>query len=125
MDMTKLYDALDKLKKLSNNGALSCDICATQDGQSIIGFNSNPAASAMFNNVTKHLLSSLREGNMPSLGKFYLLELEGEKAFVVLNMGKYQWNILMDTQLCSLGLLINVVVPKVEEISRASLASDE
>jgi hypothetical protein len=125
MDMTKLYNALDKLKESSNNGALSCDIYATQDGQSIAGFNSNPVASAMFNNVTKDLLSSLQEGGMPSLGKFYIIELEGGKAFVVLNMGKYQWSVLLDTHLCSLGLLINIVVPKVTETFHASLAPDD
>ena len=121
MDMTKLYTALDKLKELSNNGAMSCDIYATQDGQSIAGFNSNPVASAMFNNVTKRLITSIKEGGMPPLGKFYIIELEEAKAFVVLNMGKYHWNILLDTQLCSLGLLINIVVPKVAETFHASL----
>ena len=123
--MTKLYNTLDKLKDFSNNGALSCDIYATQDGQSIAGFNSNPVASAMFNNVTKRLLLSLKEGGMPSLGKFYIIELEEGKAFVILNMGKYQWNILLDTHLCSLGLLINIVVPQVTEIFHASLASGD
>ena len=123
--MTKLYNALNKLKEFSNNGALSCDIYATNDGQSIMGFNSNPAASAMFNGVTKRLLSSLKEGGMPSLGKFYIIELEEGKAFVVLNMGKYQWSVLLDTRLCSLGLLINIVVPKVTEAFHASLASDD
>ena len=122
MDMTKLYDALDKLKEFSNNGALSCDIYATHDGQSIMGFNSNPVASAMFNNVTKRLLSALKEGKLPPLGRFYIVELEDEKAFVVLTMGEYQWSILLDTQLCSLGLLINIVVPKVAETFRTSLA---
>jgi len=125
MDMTKLYNALAKLKEFSNNGTLSCDIYATNDGQSIAGFNSNPVASAMFNNVTKRLLSSLQEGGMASLGKFYIIELEEGKAFVVLNMEKYQWSILLDTRLCSLGLLINIVVPKVTEIFYASIDPDD
>ncbi|MDR2861459.1 MAG: hypothetical protein LBV07_02770 [Syntrophobacterales bacterium] len=125
MDTIKLHNALDKLKELSNDGALSCDVYAMGDGQSIMGFNSNPVASAMFNNVTKRLLASLREGGMPSLGKFYLIELEEGKAFAVLNMGKYQWNILLDTQLCSFGLLINIVIPKVAEIFKDSLDHDD
>ena len=67
MDISKLNKALEELKEYSNGGALACDIFASRDGQSIGGYNSNPVASAMFNQITQYIASTMKESGLPEL----------------------------------------------------------
>lgn len=113
MDLSKLNKAMDELKEMSNGGAVACDIYTTRDGQSIGGYNSNPVASAMFNQITGHIVTTMKQSGMPSLGKYYIVELADNKAIVIINMGDYQWGMLLDTKVCSPGLMINIVIPQI------------
>lgn len=123
MDISKLNRAMDELKEYSNGGALASDIFTTRDGQSIVGFNSNPVASAMFNQITQYIASTMKESDMPSLGKYYIIELEGKLAVVVINMGDYQWGMAVDTKICSLGLMINIVIPHITSLFKSAVPS--
>jgi hypothetical protein len=116
MDLNKLNKAMDELKEISNGGAVACDIYTSRDGQSIGGYNSNPVASAMFNQITQHIVTTMKQSEMPTLGKYYIVELAENKAIVIIHMGDYQWGMLLDTKLCSLGLMINIVIPQITKL---------
>jgi len=121
MDLSKLNKAMDELKEISNGGALACDIFTTRDGQSIGGYNSNPVASAMFNQITSHIVATMKQSGMPTLGKYYIIELADNKAIVIINLGDYQWGMLLDTKICSLGLMINIVIPQITKSFREAI----
>ena len=94
---------------------LATDIYYTADAQSIAGFNSQPKACALFNRVTNDLKNSLNDAKFPALGNYYLMELEGDNMVVVVAMEDYQWGMLLDKTKVPLGLLLNVIIPKVIE----------
>jgi len=121
MDISKLNQAMEELKEYSNGGALASDIYTTRDGQSIASFNSNPVASAMFNQITQYITTTMQESGLPSMGKYYIIELEGNKAIVVLNLGDYQWGMAVDTKICSLGLMINIVIPHITALFKSAM----
>ncbi|MBN1548627.1 MAG: hypothetical protein JW902_18405 [Syntrophaceae bacterium] len=121
MDISKLNNAMDELKEYSNGGAFTSDIYATHDGQSIVAFNSNPVASAMFNQITQYIATTMKESGMPALGKYYIIELQGNIYVVVINLGEYQWGMAVDTKICSLGMMINVVIPHITALFRSAV----
>ena len=121
MDISKLNKAMEELSEYSNGGALASDIYTSRDGQSIAGFNSNPVASAMFNQITQYIGATIKESGMPAMGKYYIIELAENKAIVVLTMGDYQWGMAIDTKICSLGLMINIVIPHITELFRSAV----
>ena len=112
MNVKKLEGAIDVLKENLGAGLLACDIIGSEDGQSIAGFNSQPAASALFAQITNMMAKSLDDSGFPSLGRYYLLDLVDEKMVIVLTMGDFQWGMLLDRSKAQLGLLLNVVIPK-------------
>ncbi|MDX9745402.1 MAG: hypothetical protein WCX84_06110 [Syntrophales bacterium] len=122
MDISKLNQAMEELKEYSNGGAFTSDIYTTRDGQSIASFNSNPVASAMFNQITQYIINTMKESGLPEMGKYYILELEGDKAVVVLYFGDYQWGMAVDTKLCSLGLMINIVIPHISQLFKSAIS---
>jgi len=123
MDISKLNKAMDELKEYSNGGAFTSDIYATRDGQSIVAFNSNPVASAMFNQITQYIATTMKESGLPALGKYYIIELQGNISVIVINLGDYQWGMAVDTKICSLGMMINIVIPHITTLFRSAVPS--
>ena len=112
MNVKKLKEAIEVQKENLGEGLLATDIYASEDGQSLVGYNSNPQACALFNRITEMLGSALEDSNFPKLSGYYVLNLDGGHMVVVLPLGQYQWGMLIDTNKAKLGLLLNVVLPK-------------
>ncbi len=103
------------LKEYLGDSLLACDIWMTNTGQSIAGYNAQPKATDLFEQATSFLNKSLNEAGFPRLGKYYLMDCEGDSLILVLQFGKYQWAILVSKSKTKLGLLLNVIVPNVSE----------
>ncbi|MBN1149910.1 response regulator [candidate division WOR-3 bacterium] len=112
MDVQGLNKAVEVLKKDVGDGLLATDIFTAEDGQSVAGFNTQPAASAMFNQMTNYLKKALQESKFPPLGKYYLIDLVDDKMVVVIPMGDFMWGMLLDSKKAPMGLLLNVIMPK-------------
>ncbi len=112
MNVKKLKEAIEVQKENLGDGLLATDIYASADGQSLIGYNSNPQACALFNRITDMVGKALEDSNFPKLSGYYVLNLDGGHMVVVLPMGEYQWGMLIDTNRTKLGLLLNVAIPK-------------
>ena len=56
--------------------------------------------------------NALGESGFPTLGKYYLLNLVSDKLVMVIPMGEYQWGMFMDKTKVSLGLVLNIALPK-------------
>lgn len=122
VNVSKLNEAVKTLKEDLGDGLISTDICFTQDGQSIAAYNSQPEATALLTQLTVYLIKTLRSSKFPSLGKFYLMDLEDDKMGVVIPMGDYQWGMLVDTSKTQLGLLLNVAIPRAIDVFEEAIA---
>jgi len=113
MNVEKLNAAVDLLKGDLGDALLATDIYGSADGQSIAGYNTQPKASALFCQVTAYLTKSLNDSGFPQLGRYYILDLADANIVVVIPLGDYQWGMLVDVKKAQLGLLLNVVMPKI------------
>jgi hypothetical protein len=113
MNIKKLRSAVDKLKEDLGDGLVTTDIWMVADGQSICGYNPQPKATALFNQVTTFLTKSLKTSNFPALGKFYIIDLTDNKMVMVIPMEDYQWGMMVDTRSVQMGLLLNVILPDI------------
>jgi hypothetical protein len=112
MNVQKLNAAVEALAGGVGGGLVATDIFAAADGQSIAGVNPQPKASALFNQVTDYLVRALKGSGFPELGRYYVIELQGNAVVVVIPLGEYRWGMLVDLKKVQLGLLLDVLVPQ-------------
>jgi hypothetical protein len=112
MNIQKLNEAIEDLRTNLGAGLLATDIFDSAEKQSIAGWNSNLQACAVFGQITEGMNSALGESGFPTLGKYYLLNLVSNKLVMVIPMGEYQWGMLLDKTQVSLGLVLNIALPK-------------
>jgi len=112
MNIQKLNNAVEVLKENLGKGLISTDIFTTMDAQSIVGWNSNPTACALFTQITTMLNTTLKESSFPQLAKYYLLDLVDNKIALIIPMNEFIWIMLLDSTKAPLGLLLNIVMPK-------------
>ncbi|MDM8539747.1 response regulator [Desulfococcaceae bacterium HSG9] len=113
MNVQKLNQAVEMMKKDLGDGLLATDIFMVADGVSIAAYNPQPKATALFNQLTTYIAETLRDSGFPSLGKYYLLDLVDDQMVIILPMGEYRWGILIDSSKIQLGLMLNIVIPKI------------
>ena len=112
MDVEKLNACIEIPKSQLGEGLLATDIFGAADGQSLAGFNPQPAASALFNKLSDFMIEALDSAGFPPMGRYYTLSLEDNKMVIVILFGDYRWGMLIDGKKAQLGLLLNVVMPK-------------
>jgi CheY-like chemotaxis protein len=112
MNIEKLNECIEIPKNQLGQGLLATDIFSASDGQSIAGYNSQPAASALFNKVSDFMIEAIDGAGFPPMGKYYILDLATDKMVIVMHFGDYRWGMLIDAKKIQLGLLLNVVMPK-------------
>jgi hypothetical protein len=115
MNIKKLNNSVEMLKEYLGDSLLACDIWMTNTGQSIAGYNTQPKATALFEQVTSFLKKTLTGAGFPPLEKYYMLDCEGDSLILVLQFEKYQWGMLVAKSKIQLGLLLNVIIPNVTE----------
>lgn len=121
IDISGLNKALEFARQQLGEGFMSSDIFMTADGQSVACFNSNPKASALFNQVTLYLTNALARSGFPPINRYYMLDLADSKVVVVCPLGAHQWGMLIDTKKTTIGLLVNVVLPETLQMITAAL----
>jgi hypothetical protein len=112
MDIKKLNKLIDDLKKEFGDALLATDIWSNADGQILVGYNSQPQATALLNQLWQQIVDTLKEADFPPLDKFVSFNLQGGKTTFCLTFKDYQWGMLFDTTKLQFGLLLNVIAPK-------------
>ncbi|MBL7790280.1 MAG: hypothetical protein JNL75_10670 [Chitinophagales bacterium] len=115
MNIKRLNNSVEMLKEYLGDSLVACDIWMTNTGQSIAGYNTQPKATALFEQVTSFLKKALMGAGFPPLEKYYMLDCEGDSMILVLQFEKYQWGMLVAKSKIQLGLLLNVIIPNVSE----------
>ena len=123
MNTAKLKEAIEMLKNDLGEGLLATDIISRSDGQAIMGYNTQPAACALFAQLTGYLMKALAESGFPGLGRYYLLDLVDKNAVIILPLGENLWGMLVDTKKTPIGLVLNVAVPKIISVYEDAITS--
>jgi hypothetical protein len=113
VDSRKIREAVEYLKDELGNALIACDFFSAADGMPIDGYNSQPKASALFNQLTNAMIKTLQGAGFPNIDRYYLVDLEGDKMVAIVLLGDYRLGILMDTNKVQLGLLLSVVIPEI------------
>lgn len=113
MNIEKLNQAMESLKEDLGDGLLGSGIVTRKDRKTIVDFNSNPKAGALFTQITGYLIRVLKECNMPPLGKYYFIHLADDTGIIAIPLGDYEWRISINLKTVTLGLLLNVTLPKI------------
>ena len=112
ISVEKANAAVNKLRETLGVGLVATDVWNVEDGMPIAGFNSQPVATALFNRITDLISETLSESGFPSLNKYYMLDLDGDKLVVVMPLGKYRAGMLVDKKKAQLGVIVSVALPK-------------
>ena len=112
VNVVQLEEAVNQLRTLLKDGLLATDIWDRSTGLSLAGFNAQPAAVALFTQVTNDLASALSTSGFPGLKRYYLLDLDGNSTVMILQHGPdLLQGMLLNNQKANLGLLIAVALP--------------
>ena len=111
MNVQKLNQCVENLKRDLGDGLLATSIVSNSDGMAIASHNSSPKAAAIFTSITDSINAGLAKGPYPPLGKFYLLDLCDNKMLLFLPLGNFQWGVALDSSKVKLGLVLNVILP--------------
>src|SRR5690606_18293657 len=112
IDVKTLESAVQDLRNVLRDGLVATDIWDRASGLSIAGFNQQPVAVALFTRITTEMESSLTDSQFPGLGRYYLIDMEGNHTVVVVNHGELLQGMLVDNKRANLGLLISVAIPR-------------
>lgn len=115
MNLKRLNKAVEELKEDLGAALIATDIWNTEDAQSLVGFNTQPKATALFNEITRYLNKTLKGAEFPGLGKYYMVHLENNFMVIVVSSGTFQEGMLVDLSKTTMGVLMNVALPKVQE----------
>ncbi len=113
MNVKKLKEAMELLKKETGQGLIGTDIYSSKDLQPVVAYNSSPEGCALFGKITEYVKKALEGANFPALNKYYLLDLVDDKALIVLPLGDFQWGMVIDTKEVPLGMLLSIILPKI------------
>lgn len=113
MNIDKLKETMEILKKDMGEALVGAGIVSRADAKIILDYNAHPKTSILFSQFTKYLKRILSDCSMPSVGKYYLIDLEGNKAIIAIPLKDYEWGIILDLTSVTLGLFLNVTLPKV------------
>jgi len=115
MDIQAMNRAIHNVERELGNALLSTDVWTVAEGESIAGYNSQPVACALFNQITAYVNEALEQSDYPQLDKYYILDLQDGKMVIVIPLGEYVWEMLIDTKKARLGLLLNITIPQMIE----------
>jgi YesN/AraC family two-component response regulator len=124
MNVSKLNRSIETLKESLGGALLASDIFGVIDMQSVTGYNSNPAACALFGQIITSTNRALNESGFPILGKYCLFDLVDAKMVVLIPMGDFIWGMLIDSKKTQLGLLLNIALPKAIAAFEDAITSD-
>lgn len=113
IDVTNLESAVQGAQSSLRDALVACDIWDVNTGLSIAAVNSQPAAVALFNDLTRRIQATLAESGWPGLGSRYWLQLKNNHIVVVLRLSpEICAGMLVDGAKTNLGVLLNVAIPR-------------
>ena len=66
-----------------------------------------------FVRLTNFMKNTYKSETPYELGDHIIMDLKDQHTLVILMIGEHQWNIVFNNVKCSLGMLRNIIMPKV------------
>ena len=116
VNIDKLEGLCGDIEKTLRGGLVAMDLWDRSSGLSLAGYNTQPAATALFNQVTGDLEETLNSSGFPGLNRYYMLDLTDDKMVVIFKESQeFLGGMLLDSTRTNLGILVGVAVPKVRQ----------
>lgn len=123
VDIDVLQESWTEQQKFLKDGLIGGDIWDYGTGLSLSSVNTMPEAVAMFNRLTDELKETLSGSGLPELNRYFILNLEDDKLFVVVRHNDdLLQGMLLNPKKVNMGILFTVAVPKaLEKVKKAIL----
>jgi hypothetical protein len=108
-----IQEVFEKFQRETGRGLLASDIFNRKTSESIVGYNTQPSACELFTKMSDFLDSALKESGFPSINRYYLVDLTGDKVVILVYLHpEYLWGMLCSTDKIRIGMILNVIIPK-------------
>jgi len=114
LNVSKLQEVFETFKQDMGAGLLASDIFDKENLIPLIGYNSNPVACALFGKIYHFIHEAAKEAGFPPMHRYFLIDLKDNKAVIVVDLHeRYLLGMLADLTKVQIGIVLNVVIPKV------------
>lgn len=121
VDITLLEKIVEDQRALLKDGLAATDIWDRATGLSLAGYNAQPAAVALFNQLTSEISDTLSGSGFPKLGRYYMLDLDADNAVIILQHGvDLLQGVLLNSKKVNMGILFSIAIPRaIEGVAKA------
>ncbi len=113
VERAKLSACLSIMSKEMGDALTAASIANMNEGKVMASYHAPAEAAEAFLRLTKYLKNAFAANMSAELGDHFILSLKDQQTLVVLMIGDYQWCVVFNNVKCTLGLLRNVIMPKV------------
>ena len=113
IERAKLSACLNIMSKDMGDALMVASIANINEGKILAAHHASPGTAEAFLRLTKFMKQAFSDNTENNLGDHYILDLRDQQTLVALIIGEYQWCIVFKNTKCTLGLLRNVIMPKV------------
>lgn len=113
VERAKFSACLNVMSKDMSDALTAASISHINEGKVMASYHAAPETSEAFLRLTKYLKNAFSANTTTALGDHFILDLKDQQTLVVLIIGEHQWCIVFNNVKCTLGLLRNVIMPKV------------
>lgn len=113
VNIEALEKGMEATRTALRDGVLSINIWDKNTGLTLIDWQGNPTAVALFNQITVNLEETLTSSGFTELKDWYYMDLEDDKALVIIDHGEslvQGW--LLDSKKTNTGILLGMAIPK-------------
>ncbi|MBP1710962.1 MAG: Protein with response regulator receiver domain [Deltaproteobacteria bacterium] len=113
VERTKLDTCLNLMSKDMGDALRAASIINMNDGKVMAFYNDDPDTAQSFMRLTTYMKTTYSSETPFELGDHLIIDLKDQQTLVILMIDEYQWNIIFNNVKCSLGMLRNIIMPKV------------
>lgn len=112
-ERANLNACLNMMSKDMDDALVAASISNVTEGKMMASYQAAPETAEAFLRLTRYLANAFDENTSSELGDHMILDLKDRQTLVVLMIGNHQWCIVFKNDKCTLGLLRNIILPKV------------
>jgi hypothetical protein len=113
VERAKLTACLNIVSKDMGDALTAASIANINEGKVMASYHAAPETAESFLRLTKYMKNAFSANTTAELGDHFILDLKDQQTLVVLIIGEHQWCIVFKNAKCTLGLLRNIIMPKV------------
>lgn len=109
---------VERLQKLIGDmrealpGLMVIDFWIAETGESIAAHNAQPGASGLLNRLTNDLNQAFSSSGIPTINRYFLLDLQGDAAsMVILHGDDLRQGLGLDTRYTNIGTMLALGLP--------------